>query len=238
MGRDELNTVSFAFVAWKLCRETRICITFNCPEKNYDRWIAVYSDSLVVYLPLSPSLSAVWSTWATQAWWGCHRQYQAKDPTKRSNSSFSCLFGGICSCGFIYWIQWSHRSSESFEELVPYHSVKMENKCKENGHGNAGQVERTEINTSADLLLTASGQYSWKVKRMISTSVKNSPYRITLAIRSGLRMLESRVLTHSSSVKWTLPDRELWSPSVKNDIARTGIIFAMYVMTSGSLLYR
>ena len=48
----------------------------------------------------------------------------------------------------------------------------MENKCKENGHGNAGQVECTEINTSADLLLTASGQYSWKVKRMISTSVK------------------------------------------------------------------
>jgi hypothetical protein len=66
--------------------------------------------------------------------------------------------------------------------LVPYHSVKMENKCKQNGHGNADHVERTEINTSADLLLTASGQYSWKVKRMISPSVKNFPYFNTLVI--------------------------------------------------------
>jgi hypothetical protein len=45
----------------------------------------------------------------------------------------------------------------------------MEDKCKQHGHGNAGQVERTEINSCADLLLTTSSQYSCKFKRNVST---------------------------------------------------------------------
>jgi hypothetical protein len=84
MLREEMNWTLF-LLCWlperkkKICWETRICgITFDCPDKMWQ----------VMTLPLSPSLSAVWSTWAAQAWWGCHKRCQATDPNQKEQHFF------------------------------------------------------------------------------------------------------------------------------------------------------